>query len=613
MTDTPRDILQIQDIAIDDKNRTVARDGKPLNVSGRAFDVLVALAGQAGELVSKAELLDRVWAGTPVSEGVLTTAIKELRQELGDSRQAPRYIETVHGHGYRLLSPEIIAEANPVAPLPIEIPAPDARRAWLLPSALAGLAAVLLALAVWNLPAPAPDTLPAGAGRALIRLEDTASSETLAADIVRLATGIHTLTRPGEPAEFRLEIARLENNAGLAAWDMVYRDEVDGVLLFHVPVHTPADDTALQAGILVGRATHTLRCLAEIRRQVSSALREDRTATALLLTVCEESRRAGATLTLDTHTARLIEAFPDEPVFKAIHAITLLTRPDHYINARADRRQAEVDQRVEELLGTDVAPDEPALLSLARELSQLDTLSLREQEAFLTRLPLESWLHARLLHLRNGRLRYAGRLDETERLLAAARRAWPMDETLSALHAIAMTSQGRHTDAMALMEESRDRFRDTRAFDSMAGISQLLYGELPLSPDAESLASAPDWLQPCLRHYAAARAEVVRFDEAMCGALDSTLRARMWGTLGETERALDVLNSFDRNASGAAMILFYPEFNSAWHSPQMWSLAADFGLISYWQDTGLLPDLCFRPSTAPVCQEYLSLPGDPRD
>lgn len=65
--------------------------------------VLVALADSGGNILSKYELLDRVWPNQDVADGVLTRAIHELRRVLHDSPQEPIYIETVPRRGYRLL------------------------------------------------------------------------------------------------------------------------------------------------------------------------------------------------------------------------------------------------------------------------------------------------------------------------------------------------------------------------------------------------------------------------------------------------------------------------------------------------------------------------------
>jgi DNA-binding winged helix-turn-helix (wHTH) protein len=75
--------------------------------------VLSYLAEHSGQLVSKDELFAAVWPGVVVSDSALVACIGELRRALGDTRRAPRSIETVHGRGYRFIAP--VAE-RPLAP-----------------------------------------------------------------------------------------------------------------------------------------------------------------------------------------------------------------------------------------------------------------------------------------------------------------------------------------------------------------------------------------------------------------------------------------------------------------------------------------------------------------
>jgi DNA-binding winged helix-turn-helix (wHTH) protein/tetratricopeptide (TPR) repeat protein len=77
--------------------------GKELHLEGKVMAVLVYLSRRPGEVVSKAELLDRVWPNQAVAEGVLTRAVYELRRALDDDAGQPRYIENVPRKGYRLL------------------------------------------------------------------------------------------------------------------------------------------------------------------------------------------------------------------------------------------------------------------------------------------------------------------------------------------------------------------------------------------------------------------------------------------------------------------------------------------------------------------------------
>jgi DNA-binding winged helix-turn-helix (wHTH) protein len=69
----------------------------------RAMDVLIKLAEQATNLVTRQQLMDEVWGPSGVSDNTLTRAIADLRSALGDDARQPSYIETIHRRGYRLL------------------------------------------------------------------------------------------------------------------------------------------------------------------------------------------------------------------------------------------------------------------------------------------------------------------------------------------------------------------------------------------------------------------------------------------------------------------------------------------------------------------------------
>lgn len=75
-----------------------------LRVGGRALDLLTALVQRPGEVVSKRELIARVWPGLVVEEGNLKVNISALRRLLGDGADPARYIETVVGTGYRFVA-----------------------------------------------------------------------------------------------------------------------------------------------------------------------------------------------------------------------------------------------------------------------------------------------------------------------------------------------------------------------------------------------------------------------------------------------------------------------------------------------------------------------------
>ncbi len=82
----------------------VSRGDTAVQVERKAMDVLVYLAGRAGEVVSHAELQDAVWQTEFVSYNTVTNRISELREALEDDARDPRYIETVPKRGYRLIA-----------------------------------------------------------------------------------------------------------------------------------------------------------------------------------------------------------------------------------------------------------------------------------------------------------------------------------------------------------------------------------------------------------------------------------------------------------------------------------------------------------------------------
>ena len=94
---------------------------RPIHIGVRALDLLTALIERAGEIVTKDELLVRVWPGVTVDEGNLRTQVALVRKVLRDGQDGARYLMTVPGRGYRFVAPFSIIEApqaaNTQAPL----------------------------------------------------------------------------------------------------------------------------------------------------------------------------------------------------------------------------------------------------------------------------------------------------------------------------------------------------------------------------------------------------------------------------------------------------------------------------------------------------------------
>ena len=85
--------------------RLLEKGSTDVHLGGRALDILIVLAEHAGEVVSKRDLIARVWADVTVDEGSLRFHVAALRKALGDGRGGARYVTNVPGRGYCLVAP----------------------------------------------------------------------------------------------------------------------------------------------------------------------------------------------------------------------------------------------------------------------------------------------------------------------------------------------------------------------------------------------------------------------------------------------------------------------------------------------------------------------------
>jgi two-component system alkaline phosphatase synthesis response regulator PhoP len=92
------------DIEVNPASGTVIRDGEPVTLTPKEFDLLVALLRRKGAVASRAELLGEVWeyANTDVETRTVDVHVAELRRKLEYDPAKPRHIVTVRKKGYRL-------------------------------------------------------------------------------------------------------------------------------------------------------------------------------------------------------------------------------------------------------------------------------------------------------------------------------------------------------------------------------------------------------------------------------------------------------------------------------------------------------------------------------
>src|SRR5437870_1451946 len=99
---------------LDARNRRLSRNGQPLALNSKYFDVLLLLVSRKGQLVEKQRIFEEVWDGVFVTDAALTQCIKDIRKQLGDDATNPRYIKTVPKHGYIFIGDVVDADDDAV-------------------------------------------------------------------------------------------------------------------------------------------------------------------------------------------------------------------------------------------------------------------------------------------------------------------------------------------------------------------------------------------------------------------------------------------------------------------------------------------------------------------
>jgi DNA-binding winged helix-turn-helix (wHTH) protein len=115
---------------IDTQREELYREGQRVRVQAKIFKALSVLVVRPGEIVTREEVRQRVWAEAPLSsiDANVNTAMNKLRQLLGDSSEKPTYIETIPRRGYCFIAPVQFSEARELATVQRREIAADAER-----------------------------------------------------------------------------------------------------------------------------------------------------------------------------------------------------------------------------------------------------------------------------------------------------------------------------------------------------------------------------------------------------------------------------------------------------------------------------------------------------
>ena len=93
-------IFHFADFAVDLGSRQLLHGAEEVHLGPKAFELLEALLTNRPRALSKAQLQERLWPRTFVTESNLTSLVTELRTALGDKARRPRFVRTVYGFGY---------------------------------------------------------------------------------------------------------------------------------------------------------------------------------------------------------------------------------------------------------------------------------------------------------------------------------------------------------------------------------------------------------------------------------------------------------------------------------------------------------------------------------
>ena len=237
----------------------------------KAMDLLFLLASRPGEAFSKDEIMGSVWPGIVVGDDTLARTVSRLRKALGDDAKTPRYIETLHKRGYRLIA-AVASRADVAMASRVSVASPrSTQRPW---TAAIGSAVVSVVIVVG----------------VLVGLRLSHSSAALA--------GPRTLTE--RATDFYFQYTRSDNEAAVALFQRILAD---------YPDYAPA---------LAGVAN----------AMVQKAIRWPDSAGAVSYTKLGEALRGGATKTpeaeqllarADALAVRAVELAPDDAgVLKAL-------------------------------------------------------------------------------------------------------------------------------------------------------------------------------------------------------------------------------------------------------------------------------------------------------
>src|SRR6266581_9570475 len=115
----PVERVQFGVFVLDVDRYELSRAGKPVRMERIPMDLLILLVQEKGRLISREEIIERLWGKNLYfdTDNSINTAIRKIRNALGDDAGNPQYVETVQGKGYRFKGQMAVAPVVDLAPI----------------------------------------------------------------------------------------------------------------------------------------------------------------------------------------------------------------------------------------------------------------------------------------------------------------------------------------------------------------------------------------------------------------------------------------------------------------------------------------------------------------
>jgi DNA-binding winged helix-turn-helix (wHTH) protein/TolB-like protein len=178
-------ILKFGRFQLDRQNFELLRDGQPVKLDRTPLELLLFLAEHSGKLVTRDEAVEHVWGkGVFIeAESSLYTAIRKIRQALGDDAGESQFIQTVSRKGYRFIA--TVEEMQSASPGPTV--ARRRRLQWIAAGAGGAITAIVIALFLWQFRHPAVSRVGSTSAKAIAVLPFQNAGSDKDTDFLRLA------------------------------------------------------------------------------------------------------------------------------------------------------------------------------------------------------------------------------------------------------------------------------------------------------------------------------------------------------------------------------------------------------------------------------------------